>query len=154
EQRTQQIKERWSRVCEDAAPPTRVLWTFLDERLGPSPVGWELEGIAWPDPPKTRRKLPPVTELLVDEAWRCGDPKIDQMRGIIPAIVVGSLVQCHHATTPAPGGPIRLAGLDRVALNPILARRLAALTAHADAPKIARVNTLAAAGASARALTK
>ena len=153
EQRTQQIKERWSRICEDAAPAARVLWTFLDERLGPSPVGWELAGVAWPDPPGTRRKQPPQTELLVGEAWRSGDPQIDAKRGILPATVVGGRIKCQRVGAPGTGR-VNPAVLAKVALSPPLARRLHALEATLAAPQIARINALAAAGAGAQALMK
>lgn len=90
------IHERWGRVCEDAAPPADVLWTFRWERLGASPVGWDLEGTAWPDPAGTRRSTPPDTTLHVSERWRSGDASLDALRGIFPALVVGGLVPCYQ----------------------------------------------------------
>ncbi len=158
ELRTEQVKQRWSTVCQDAAPPARVLWTFLDERLGPSPVGWELEGIAWPDPPETRRKTPAETSLLVDEAWRSGDPKIDALRGILPATVVGARIRC--ATPPRTTGPVltvpnRISdALRNIRFDPVVARRLDTLLQNPVAPQLARVNTLAQANVSARLLDK
>ncbi len=143
EYRKEQIKDHWSRTCEDAAPPTRVLWTFLHERLGPSVPGWDLEGVAWPDPPNTRRKQPPVTDMLVTEAWRSGDPAIDAMRGILPATVVGATIRCTHSIGLAP--PVtnirtlldRL--LNRVQFRTTLGRRLQALLAPPAASRVARL---------------
>jgi large repetitive protein len=156
EQRTEQIRQRWQRACEDAAPPTRVLWTFLDERLGPSPTGWDLEGIAWPDPPNTRRKQPPPTSIHVSERWRCGDPKIDALRGIIPAIVLGAAIKCQQQQThPRPVNlPSVIGGLRGVAFDPVLARRLDTLQATQATSQLQRISSLAQAGASVRLLEK
>ena len=77
EQLKETIHERWGRVCQDAAPAADVLWTFRWEPFRPSPVGWDLEGIAWPDPLGTRRLTPPDTTLHVHERWRSGDPILD-----------------------------------------------------------------------------
>lgn len=98
------IRERWGTVCEDAAPPAELLWTFRWEPIGPSPVGWDLEGIAWPDPAGTRRGSAPDTQLHVHERWRSGDSTLDAMRGIFPALVLGSLVPCF--VKDGPGAPV------------------------------------------------
>jgi len=141
--RKDQIRDHWSRTCEDAAPPARVLWTFLDERLGPSVPGWDLEGIAWPDPSGTRRKQPARTDMLVTEAWRSGDALIDALRGILPATVVGARIKCTHPTGPTPptGGTRPTLGdlLDRLPFSAGLARRLDALSAPAAANRLARL---------------
>jgi hypothetical protein len=95
------ITDRWGTVCTPAAPPAEVLWTFKLEPLGPSATGWDLDGIAWPDPPGTQRSTPPDTTLHVSERWRTGDPQLDALRGVIPAIVIGSTVKCdRHAVGP------------------------------------------------------
>ena len=94
EQLTETVEDRWGTVCDKAAPPTPVLWTFRFEPLGPSVPGWEVDGEAWPDPPDTVRSMPTPTELDVSERWRCGDPMVDPFRGILPAEVVGALVGC------------------------------------------------------------
>ncbi|MBD1874505.1 hypothetical protein H6F75_13515 [Nodosilinea sp. FACHB-131] len=99
------IEHHWGTACQNAAPPTPVLWTFLYEPLGPSPVGWELEGIALPDPPDTRRSTDPDTTLHVTERWRSGNPQIDNWRGIPPAVVIGALVPCKPNLTPEPSTP-------------------------------------------------
>lgn len=88
------IHERWGRICNPAAPAAPVLWTFADERLGPSPDGWDLDGIAWPDPEDTTRSAEADKALHVHETWRSGDLSLDQLRGIVPAIVEGGLVDC------------------------------------------------------------
>jgi hypothetical protein len=63
EELTETVKDRWGTVCDKAAPPTPVLWTFRYEPLGPSVPGWEVTGEPWPDPPDTVRSLPTPTEL-------------------------------------------------------------------------------------------
>lgn len=88
------VEESWGTVCWPAAPPTAVFWTFLDQVLGPSLLGWILDGEAWPDPPGTIRSQPPDTILKVTERWRCGDPMIDLLTGVIPAQVEGAAVRC------------------------------------------------------------
>jgi hypothetical protein len=88
------VKEQWGTVCWPAAPAAPVFWTFLAQVLGPSAVGWRLEGKAWPDPPQSVRSMPPDLNLKVTERWRCGDPVIDRLRGIVPAQVEGKSVQC------------------------------------------------------------
>ncbi len=100
------IRDRWGRVCDDAAPPAEVLWTFRWEPLGPSTHGWDLEGVAWPDPPGTRRSTPPDTGLHVSERWRSGDVPLDTMRGIFPALVVGSAVACWEPSKPVGDRPV------------------------------------------------
>jgi hypothetical protein len=88
------IKETWGTVCQPAAPPTSVMWTFLQEPFGPSLYGWRLDGEAWPDPPNTVRSAPPPLKLKVTERWRTGVYSIDALTGIIPAEIVGVLVIC------------------------------------------------------------
>jgi hypothetical protein len=105
EELTQNVEDRWGTVCDKAAPPAQVLWTFRFEPLGPSVPGWSVDGEAWPDPPQTVRSTEPATVLGVDERWRCGDPMVDPFRGILPAEVVGALVACPQAS---PKGAIAL----------------------------------------------
>ena len=88
------IKETWGTVCQPAAPPTSVMWTFLEEPFGPSLYGWMLDGQAWPDPPNTVRSAPPLLKLKVTERWRTGIYAIDSLTGIIPAEIVGAPVGC------------------------------------------------------------
>ncbi|WP_157968531.1 hypothetical protein [Streptomyces geranii] len=104
EKLTATITDRWGSVCTPAAPPAEVLWTFLLEPFGPSAAGWDLEGVAWPDPPRTQRSTPPGTSLHVGERWRTGDAQLDALRGVIPAIVIGSTVRCDRGDVH-PGGP-------------------------------------------------
>ncbi|MCC6589313.1 MAG: hypothetical protein IT168_21625 [Bryobacterales bacterium] len=98
------IKETWGTVCEPAAPPTSVLWTFLQEPFGPSLYGWMLDGEPWPDPPNTVRSQPPPTKLKVTERWRTSVYTIDTLTGIIPAEIVGAPVIC-PPKRPEPGTP-------------------------------------------------
>ena len=90
------VTRRWGTVCNPAAPPAAVLWTFKLEPLGPSATGWDLEGLAWPDPADSHRSVPPNTTLHVSEPWRTGDPQLDGLRGVVPAYVTGSVVACHR----------------------------------------------------------
>ena len=93
--------EKWGTVCQAAAPPAPVFWTFFFQILGPSDSGWQPFGLAYPDPPDTVRSAPPDLSLLVTERWRCGDRFVDQMRGIVPAEVEGAAVPCPGAPTAA-----------------------------------------------------
>jgi hypothetical protein len=96
------VKETWGTVCWPAAQPAPVLWTFLQEPLGPSPIGWVLEGEAWPDAPNTVRSGPPDVLLKVTERWRCGDSMLDALAGVIPAQVEGAAVRCPVQEQPPP----------------------------------------------------
>lgn len=103
--RKQSISERWGWVCDQVAPPASVLWTFLYERLGSSPDGWNLAGVPWPDPPKSKRTEAPELDLGVTERWRSGSTRIDNLRGIVPTVVVGSLYSCNQDSLPT-GKPL------------------------------------------------
>ena len=109
-------KEKWGTVCEAAAPAAPIFYTFFFQPIGPSDWGWQPYGLAYPDPPNTVRSSPPDMSLQVSERWRCGDPAVDRMRGIVPAEVEGAPVGC-PASSPAgtvPGAPaagIRATGI-------------------------------------------
>lgn len=129
------IVDRWGTVCHDAAPAAAVLWTFEHEPTGPSETGWQLDGIAWPDPPDTKRSGEPDLGLDVDERWRSGDRQLDRLRGIMPATVVAAQVPCLArpqvpglgpvtATRPAKGYSARLA-VERAALGAATAPAIA-----------------------------
>jgi hypothetical protein len=94
DQLTETVIDRWGTVCDEAAPPTPVLWTFRFEPIGPSETGWDVDGEAWPDPPDTVRSVPTPTDMRVWERWRSGDPLVDDYLGVLPAHVVGALVWC------------------------------------------------------------
>jgi hypothetical protein len=64
-ERTTRVGDRWEGACDPVAPPAPVLWTFNQQPLGPSRLGWLLKGIALPDPPNTRRSSPADTTLSV-----------------------------------------------------------------------------------------
>ncbi|URI08560.1 hypothetical protein MW290_23555 [Aquincola tertiaricarbonis] len=112
------IRERWGTVCEDAAPPAELLWTFRWEPLGPSAAGWDLDGIAWPDPAGTRRNGAPDALLHVHERWRSGDVQLDMLRGVFPALVVGAQVPCWQRDPPPEPAPQQPGGVVDVGLLP------------------------------------
>lgn len=88
------ITETWGTVCEKAAPPASVLYTFLQEPSGPSQYGWILDGEPWPDPPDTVRSVPPPLKLKVTERWRTGVSQVDNLAGVVPATVESANVMC------------------------------------------------------------
>jgi large repetitive protein len=98
-------KEKWGTICQPAAPPAPIFWTFFFQILGPSDFGWTPLGLAYPDPPNVVRSEPPDMYLKVTERWRSGDPQIDAMRAIVPAEIEGAAVQCPSPTAPTPGAP-------------------------------------------------
>lgn len=124
ERRTEMITERWGTVCDPAAPPAEVLWTLKLEPIGTSENGWDLEGIAWPDPDDSQRSSAPVTTLRVTEPWRTGDQQLDMLRGVIPAFVLGGVVECSRRR---PSGDRRrlltdIRTVTEVAESPVLVR--------------------------------
>lgn len=126
------IRERWGTVCRDAAPPAELLWTFHREPLGASPDGWDLDGVAWPDPLGTRRNGTPDTQLHVHERWRSGDVQLDMLRGIFPALIVRAQVPCWQGDKPREPQPPALRG--RMPLREPVADAIAlAITTPADA---------------------
>jgi hypothetical protein len=127
------LVHRWGTVCARSADPAEVLWTFRFEDLGPSPIGWDLDGIAWPDDPNTVRTAAPDTTLAVSERWRSGDLQLDNMRGIIAAQVVGAGVKCHDGGKGDNGG-ISIVG-PRLAVGgrgPVLAARPSGQAVNVD----------------------
>lgn len=88
------IEEHWGTICSPVAPPAPVMWNFMREVVGASPPGWWLDGKAWPDPPNTVRDTPVDLWVRVHERWRCGNKKVDQLRGLVPAIVEAAAVAC------------------------------------------------------------
>ena len=122
------VDDRWEHVCRPVAEPAAVLWTFRLEPLGPSPIGWRLDGIAWPDPDGTHRSVPVDTGLRVVETWRTGT-FVDGLLPHKPAEVVGTLVRCPNASEPEPEpepqDPIGLRPRDRIGLRPrdVIGRR-------------------------------
>ncbi len=103
---TTQVDHRWGTVCDPPAPPAPTLWTFDHEAVGPRPPGWNLHGIAWPDPPGTVRTAPVNARLDVTEPWRCGNVAIDRIQGTDPAVVVGDLVPCKTSGV-SPTAPLK-----------------------------------------------
>lgn len=83
----ERIKRHWGNICAEAAEPARVLWTFRHALTGPSPTGWSLTGIPWPDQPGKRRSAPPYLTLRVTEPWRSGNILADSLAQVTPAFV-------------------------------------------------------------------
>ncbi len=110
------FEETWGTVCNRAAPPAPVFFSFLREALGPSEVGWLLDGVAWPDPPNTIRSSAPDLTLTVSERWRTGQSSIDNLLGIIPAEVEGAPVSCPRPSNNQPPRQPRV-------FNPVAAAR-------------------------------
>ncbi len=100
-------------VCIPTAPAAAVLWTFCRQPLGPSGVGWDLHGDAWPDPPGTARTTPVDVDLHVDEP--APDPATAQLDAVLgqtlaggsqPAEVIGPVVPpSGEPEQPDPGDP-------------------------------------------------
>lgn len=94
EQLTETVTNQWGHVCSPVADRAPVLWTFDEQPLGPSAIGWDLTGIPWPDDPGTYRSSPVDARMDVRERWRTGVALADQLQGTDPAIVVGDAVPC------------------------------------------------------------
>lgn len=103
---TNQVRHRWGTVCGRAAPPAPVLWTFDASPVGPSPAGWPLQGVAWPDPPGVTRSTPVPSMLEVREPWRI-DPVTDLLQGTSPAVVIGDAVPCYDGRPGAADAPLQ-----------------------------------------------
>lgn len=117
EKMVEDVTRRWGTVCEEAAPAAAVLWTFKLEPLGPRATGWNVQGLAWPDPPDTHRGAAVETALHVSEPWRTGDATVDGLRGVVPAYVVAGVVACQR-TQKLPG----VTGLPRLQQSPRIVR--------------------------------
>ena len=102
---TNQVTHSWGTVCGKAAPPTTLLWTFDGRPPGPSDVGWNLDGIPWPDPSGQTRSTPAASRVRVREPWRI-DPVTDRVQGTKPAVVVGDAVPCYDGRATAAEDPM------------------------------------------------
>jgi hypothetical protein len=98
---TTTVTETWGTICTPVAEPAPVLWTFDEQAVGPSPVGWVLTGVPWPDAPGTTRSQPADLRATVTEPWRTGDKPVDLLQGTDPAIVIGDAVRCGRDQTRA-----------------------------------------------------
>lgn len=94
EQLKETVTRRWGRVCGPVAPAAPVLWSFDGQPLGPSAVGWKLQGVPWPDAPGTYRSTAVDARMDVRERWRSGDETADLLQGTEAARVVGDAVPC------------------------------------------------------------
>jgi large repetitive protein len=99
---TDSLTERYGTICAPAAPAAEQMWTFRFEPIGFSGVGWDLEGITWPDPAGSVRSAAPPSTLHVSERWRSGDPVLDAQRGIFPAYVLAGSVPCDRGQPTSP----------------------------------------------------
>lgn len=97
-----QITETFESVCIPGAPAAAILWTFAGKAVGPTGdgKGWQLEGLAWPDPPNTQRLQELDLGLKVGEGWMTDDESIANELAknagapyFIPATVVGKVPQ-------------------------------------------------------------
>lgn len=86
----QRVTRRWADICAEVAGPVGVLWTFRPKPSGPSPSGWTLTGMPWPDEAGTVRSTPPAVTLRVTEPWRSRNAIVDALRQVDPAIVFAS----------------------------------------------------------------
>ncbi|KAA1176986.1 hypothetical protein FP026_25830 [Rhizobium tropici] len=95
------LRQHWATICDEVAPATSVLWTFHDQPLGPSSIGWQIFGTAWPDPPQSMRQTAPKLRLDIAENWRSGNPVADLLVDVAPARVIGGYVTCPDGCTAA-----------------------------------------------------
>jgi hypothetical protein len=86
----------FGQTCTPVAPAACVLWAFCGQRLGPSPNGWLLSGIPYPDPPYSVRRSPvPTTMQVVQPTFSAADSLLLTLglplaqEGILPAQVIG-----------------------------------------------------------------
>ena len=97
DQLTGVINGIFGQVCTPVAPAACVFWAFCGQRLGPSPNGWLLTGIPYPDPPNTVRQTPVPTAIQVlQPAFSDADSLLLSLglplanEGLAPAQVIGS----------------------------------------------------------------
>jgi hypothetical protein len=90
------LHETWGDTCAAIAPAACVFWAFCGQRIGPSPVGWVLNGIPTPDPPNTTRQTPVPTQMQVTQpALSAADQLLLSLglpltgEGLAPAQVLG-----------------------------------------------------------------
>jgi hypothetical protein len=86
----ERVQRRWGGVCVELAPPACVLWSFERSAAGPSPGGWTLTGVRWPDDPGTIRSAAPALTARVYEPWRSGESIADALAQVAPAYVFGA----------------------------------------------------------------
>ncbi len=66
-QLTGTLNATWGETCTAVAPAACVFWAFCGQRIGPSPNGWLLIGIPYPDPPNTVRTAPVPTQMQITQ---------------------------------------------------------------------------------------
>ena len=87
----------FGQVCTQVAPAACVFWAFCGQQLGPSPTGWLLTGIPYPDPPNTTRRAPVLTAMqVVQPVFSAADSLLLSLGlplahvGMAPAQVIGA----------------------------------------------------------------
>lgn len=146
---SQIVTDRWGTVCHEPAPAAPVLWAFHRETLGPSAVGWTMDGTAWPDPEDSQRSEEVETGVEIFEAWRSGH-ETDGVRGILPGVILGNWIPCAQPSDD-PSTPGVFVPLDPVLVGaiapatPVVARQPLRPLVRQPAATALRVDTALAA---------
>ena len=121
ETRDEQITNRWGTICDDVAPATGVLWTFIGQPVGRQTNGWALQGLPFPDKPGQVRSSPPDRVMKVTEVWRTGT-LLDAFLDVAPGEVLGMAGKAaRYLKAPKTGNPIAPVVTDNDFVNQLLA---------------------------------
>ncbi|MBK9422842.1 MAG: hypothetical protein IPN54_01620 [Bacteroidetes bacterium] len=75
------VTVRWEDACKNPAPPSPVLFTFCEQKIGYSANGWTLTGIPKPDPDGTVRTQP------VNNVMRIYEPQSVKKFGLFDVVL-------------------------------------------------------------------